>query len=273
VIAGARLRAGNAGSARGAASLVTQAITTARAAGATGEIILRGDSAFYTKKVVWACRRQRVRFSVATRMDAKIQRAIAGIPDTAWIDIKYPHAVWEPDAQRWISDAQIAETEYTAFEGTRHAITARLIVRRVKRLTDGGQGELFATYRYHAVFTDSPFVLVEAEAQHRQHAVIEQVNADLINGPLAHLPSGHFHANAAWLVCAAMMLNLARAAGRLAAPHYATARTATIRDELITIAGRLAHRARGIVIHLPEAWPWQRAFTNLFTTVHAPPAA
>ena len=59
------------------------------------------------------------------------------------------------------------------------------------------QGVLFPVWRYHAVFTDSPFILVQAEAQHRGHAVIEQVNADLINGPLAHLPSGRFAANAA----------------------------------------------------------------------------
>jgi len=57
-----------------------------------------------------------------------------------------------------------------------------------------GQQELFTAYRYHAVFTDSPFILAQAEAHHRGHAVIEQVNADLINGPLAHLPSGRFAA-------------------------------------------------------------------------------
>jgi hypothetical protein len=55
----------------------------------------------------------------------------------------------------------------------------RLIVRRVRRLNPKaaaqGQGELFATYRYHAVFTDSPFGLTQAESDHRGHAVIEQV--------------------------------------------------------------------------------------------------
>jgi hypothetical protein len=275
VVAATRLRAGNAGSARGAASLVAESIGTAKACGATGLILMRADSAFYTKKVVWACRRNGAYFSVTTRMDAKIRAACEDIPADRWVDIRYPQAIWDEEERRWISDAQIAETSYTAFEGTRHAITARLIVRRVKRLdpqADTGQSELFTCWRYFAVFTDSPFILEQAEAQHRGHAVIEQVNADLIDGPLAHLPSGRFGANSAWLACAAIAHNLLRAAGHLAAPHYATARAATIRRELIHIAARLAHRARTIHLHLPERWPWQNAFTHLFTAVRASPA-
>ena len=122
------------------------------------------------------------------------------------------------------------------------------------------------------MFTDSPFILEQAESQHRGHAIVEQVNADLIDGPLAHLPSGRFGANSAWLACAAIAHNLTRAAGHLAAPHYAKARAATIRREIINVAARLAHRARTIHLHLPERWPWQNAWANLFTAVHAPPA-
>ena len=197
------------------------------------------------------------------------------IGEDRWVDIKYPEAIWDEEDQRWISDAQIADTRYTAFEGTRWAITARLVVRRVKHLDPArvpGRGELFTRYRYHAVFTDSPFILEQAEAQHRGHAIIEQVNADLIDGPLAHLPSGRFGANSAWLACAGIAHNLTRAAGHLAAPHYAKARAATIRREIINVAARLAHRARTIHLHLPEHWPWQQAWNNLFAAVHAPPA-
>jgi hypothetical protein len=141
--------------------------------------------------VITTCRRRDVRFSITTRIDAKIRAACDSIADSAWIDIKYPQAVFDEDSGRWISDAQIGETTYTAFTGTRHAVTARLIVRRIRRDDPAqipGQDELLPTYRYHAVFTDSPFTLVQAETQHRQHAIIEQVNADLIAGPLAHLP-------------------------------------------------------------------------------------
>ena len=275
VIAATRLREGNAGSARGAASQIAEAITTARACGAAGQIVLRADSAFYAKTVIAACRRRDVRFSITTRVDAKIRTACENIPEAAWLDIRYPQAIYDEDQHRWISDAQIAETRYTAFEGTRHAITARLIVRRVRRddpAQHPGQGELITGYRYHAVFTDSPFTLVQAESQHRGHAIIEQVNADLIAGPLAHLPSGHFGANDAWLTCAAITHNLTRAAGHLAGPAYRSARPATIRTRIISVAARLAHRARSVHLHLPEHWPWQVAFDNLFIAAHAPPA-
>jgi hypothetical protein len=274
VVAATTLRAGNAGSARGAAWQIAETIGTARACGATGEIVVRMDSAFYSKTVVWACLRNKARFSITARMDTKIRGACEAIPEHDWIDIRYPQAIWDEDEQRWISDAQIAETTYTAFEHTRHAITARLIVRRVRRsehTQHDGQGELFNQYRYHAVFTDSPFILTQAESHHRGHAVIEQVNADLINGPLAHLPSGRFPANGAWLACAAIAHNLTRAAGHLAAPRYATARAATIRTHLINIAGRLAHHARTIHLHLPQHWPWQTAWDNLYTATHPPP--
>jgi hypothetical protein len=274
VIAASRLRSGNAGSARGAASMIAEAITTARSCGASGEIVLRADSAFYTKTVITTCRRRDVRFSVTTRIDAKIRAACESIAESEWIDIKYPQAVFDEDTGRWISDAQIAETVYTAFAGTRHAVTARLIVRRIRRDDPAqipGQEELLATYRYHAVFTDSPFTLVQAETQHRGHAIIEQVNADLIAGALAHLPSGKFSANDAWLTCAAIAHNLTRTAGHLAAGSYGSSRPATIRTRIINVAARLAHRGRTIHLHLPEQWPWQAAFDNLFTAVQTTP--
>jgi len=153
-------------------------------------------------------------------------------------------------------------------------VSARLIVRRIRRDDPAqipGQEELLPQYRYHAVFTDSPFTLVQAEAQHRGHAIIEQVNADLIAGALAHLPSGRFGANDAWPTCAAITHNLTRTAGHLAAGAYTHARPATIRTRIITVAGRLAHRARTIHLHLPEQWHWQTAFENLFTAAATTP--
>ena len=281
VIAATQLRAGNAASARGAASLVAEAIVTAKAVTTAGlgrpasDIVVRADAAFYAKKVIAACRRARVRFSVTIRIDRKVRTTIEAIPEHAWVEIQYPQPIWDDDQQRWVSRAQIAETGYTAFDGTRDAVTARLIVRRVPDLTKtqiDGQGELFPVWRYHAAFTDSPFVLVQAEQQHRGHAVIEQVFAELIDGPLAHLPSGRFPANNAWLACAAIAHNLTRAAATLAGRRYATARAATIRRHLINLAARTARHARGIIIHLPQHWPWQHEWLRLFTTVHPPPA-
>ena len=155
-------------------------------------------------------------------------------------------------------------------------VTARLIVRRVRdlnRQAADGQDELFACWRYHAVFTDSPFETIQAEAQHRDHAIVEQVFADLTSGPLAHLPSGDFPANAAWLTCAAIAHNLTRAAGTLASGFHARARGATIRAHLINVAARIARHGRGrITVHLPQDWHREQEWLNLFEAACGPPA-
>ena len=115
--------------------------------------------------------------------------------------------------------------------------------------------------------------MLQAEAQHRQHAIIEQVFADLKAGPLAHLPSGRFAANSAWLVLAAMAFNLTRAAGALASLRHAKATTGAIRRQLVSVPARLAHTARRQVLHLPTLWPWQPAWQQLFTQACGPPIA
>jgi Transposase DDE domain group 1 len=277
VVAAARLRGGNAGSGRGAASLVAEAINTARQAGVTGMIVVRADSAYYTGAFVTACRRNRAHFSVTVKMDPKVKRAIAGIAEDAWTAIRYPNAIYDEASDTWTSDAEIAEVPYTAFAAkTKHHTNATLIVRRVKRLNPQaaaqGQGELFATYRYHAVFTDSPFPLARAESDHRGHAVIEQVFADLIDGPWAHLPCAAFNANAAWIQLAATAHALTRALGTLASTRHAKARGATIRTELISVAARPARTGRDqITWHLPQTWPWQAAWHGAFTATHRDP--
>ncbi|HEY0803885.1 MAG TPA: IS1380 family transposase [Pseudonocardiaceae bacterium] len=135
VLACARLRGGNAASARGAASLVAESINTTRQAGVTGLIVVRADSAYYNGAFVSACRRNNAHFSVTAGMDPKIRRAITGIEETSWTAIEYPNAVFDEDTGEWISDAEIAEVPYTAFAAKKaHAVTARLIVRRVRRL-------------------------------------------------------------------------------------------------------------------------------------------
>jgi hypothetical protein len=117
------------------------------------------------------------------------------------------------------------------------------------------------------VFTNSREAMLEAETTHRAHAIIEQVNADLKSGPLAHLPSSAFSANSAWLVLAAMAFNLMRAAGTLASNHHSKATTATIRSQLITVPARIARSARRLRLHLPTAWPWEDAWRAMFTAV------
>jgi hypothetical protein len=252
---------------------VKQAISTARASGATGQVLVRGDSAFGSGPVVSACRTAGATFSLTLQCNPKLQAAIDTIDEQAWTAVRYPGAVFDEDTGRWISDAEVAETTYTAFETSTHRVTARLVVRRVRELNPApaGQEELFPLWRHHAFLTDTDLPTVTAELTHRAHAIIEQLFADLIDGPLAHLPSGRFAANAAWLSLAAMTHNLTRAAGCLTGGWHAKARAATIRRHLINVPARIAHRARRITVHLPAYWPWQQHWQILFDRVHAPP--
>jgi hypothetical protein len=270
LIAATRLRKGSTNSARGAAKLLADALATARRAGAAGLVLVRADSAYYGYDIVAACRRAGAQFSITARLTPSVIRAITSIDEQAWTPIRYPRAIYDQDEQRWVSDAEVAETTFTAFTGRRHRehITARLIVRRVRRLNPAtvppGQAEAFAVYRYHAVFTDSAEPMLAAEATHRDHAIVEQVIAELKNGPLAHLPSGVFTANAAWLACAAIAHNLTRAAGALAGGRHRRTRTATIRTQLIHTPARIAHSAHRQVLHLPRDWPWETGLDELF---------
>jgi len=277
VIAATRLRGGTAASARGAASFAQHAVGTARATGCTGTLVVRADSAFYSAAFTGAVRAAGAFFSVTVQMNSHVQAAIARIGEDAWVPIRYPRAIWDDQLRRWVSDAEVAETGYTAFTSTDRPITARLIVRRVKDLNHkaaSGQDELFDVWRYHAVFTDSPFVMLQAGEQHRGHAIVEQLFADWSGGPLAHLPSGSFPANAAWLALAAISHNLLRAAGALASLACAKATGATLRRDLIDIAARTARHGRGeITLHLPEGWHRQTEWLNLFEAACGPPPA
>jgi hypothetical protein len=127
--------------------MVAQAITTARAAGATGNILVRGDSAYGSRAVVRACLRAKVQFSLVMTKNQAIRRAIDSIAEHQWTPVRYPNAVQDPDTRAWISDAEIAEVPYTAFASTADRISARLVVRRVKdaRYPDA----LFPVWRYH----------------------------------------------------------------------------------------------------------------------------
>ena len=113
--------------------------------------------------------------------------------------------------------------------------------------------------------------MLQAESQHRGHAIIEQVIADAAASALAHLPSGSFNANAAWTVLWAIAHNLTRAIGALAGSFHARAHTATIRTHLINVPARLARSARRLTLHLPPHWPWQPVWQTLHVALCRPP--
>ena len=263
VIAEAQLRSGRAGSGRGAAAQIKRAITTARACRPTATIMLRGDSAFGTKKVIATCVAEGVEFSLSVSRNKRISAAIEGIDEAAYTPVHYPGAVADPDTGALISDAEVAETPYTLRCG--RTLTMRLVVRRVKdaRYPDA----LFPVWRYHPFVTNSELPTAEADITHRRHAIIETTFADLIDGPLAHIPSGLFAANCAWLACAVIAHNLLRAAGTLAGGNHAVARGATLRRDLINVPARFAAPARKPMLHLPAHWPWKTGWKTLWDNI------
>ncbi len=284
VIVAQRLRKGACNSSRGAKRLVGDATRTARRLlGHQARVLVRMDSAFYGRGPVHAALAGGAAVSVTVRMNTQIRTAIAAIPDHAWTTIEYTDAIYEEATGRWISRAEVAEIGFTAFATHKkiEQVPGRLVVRRIPdfnaeahRAT--GQDSLFDVWRFHAFFTTAdPELLdtVAADKTHRGHAIIEQVHADLKGSALAHLPSGVFTANAAWLVLAVIAFNLTRAAGTLAAPDLARATTATLRRKLIAVPARVATSARRVRLHLPTSWPWETAWTALFTRVSDPPPA
>lgn len=286
VIVAQRLRKGSCASARGARRLVADAVKTARRIRQPGTpVLVRMDSAFYGRHAVHAALAGGAQVSVTTRMDNRVKATIADIPEDAWTAIEYTDAVFDDTSGQWISRAEVAEVTFTAFaaQPQRDQVPGRLIVRRIPDFQAethraAGQDGLFDVWRFHAFFTTTDAALLDtvaADKVHRRHAIIEQVHADLKNSALAHLPSGVFTANAAWLVLAVIASNLTRAAATLAAPSaskLARATTATVRCKLIQIPCRIATSARRMTLHLPQDWPWQGAWTQLNDRVADPPS-
>ena len=278
VIIGQRLRRGACGSPRGAAKLISDALACVkRLPGSKGaRVLFRADSAFYGYACLAAAITAGAAVSVTARMDKAVKRAIASIGDDVWEAIEYTNAIYDEDTKTWVSTAEVAEVPFTAFTSRKKSerVTGRLVVRRIPDLNTragDGQATLFDTWRFHAFFTTSDLNTVTADKTHRGHAVIEQVNANLKSSALAHLPSGVFTANAAWLVLAVMAFNLTRAAATITGPTLAKARTATIRRKLIMVPARIATSARRLTLHLPKDWPWEADWTVLYARVCGPP--
>jgi hypothetical protein len=238
----ARLRKGSANTARGILRFCDELIARLRRAGASGELTLRMDSGFWSAKLIRRLRRHRVRYSITVRQTKTVRAAIAAIGEAAWVQIAY-----QPDGV-----AQVAETPYRG---------DRLIVRRVRN--DSDQAQLFATWRYHAFITNRVGTMLELDADHRRHAVCELAIRDLKAGAgLAHLPSGRFAANAAWLLAATLAHNLIRWTARLCLGVGGQQTVAkTLRRTLLALPGRLTRSARQWTLHLPAGWPWAHSFT------------
>ena len=250
----ARMRRGSANTARGVSRFVDELAANLARAGATGSMTVRADSGFWSWKLCDRLDAHVIAWSITVRLHKNIKTAIAGIDEGAWVDIDYP------DGGR----AQVAETAYTAGKGKKQR-RVRLVVRRT-RLTEPAQRRLWPDWRHHAFITsDTEISVIAADAFHREHAVVELAIRDLKEGAgLDHIPSGHYHANAAWLACAVLAHNLGCWTTQLAGQTPATNRTR--RTRLISLAAVIVNRSGRRLLRLPARWPWAKEF---HATLHA----
>jgi hypothetical protein len=247
-----RLRKGSANTQKGIRRFCEELIARVERAGATGTKLLRADSGFSNTKVFELLEAKGWQYSIGVRNIKKVKAAVEQIDEQAWQRIDYPDG----------GEAQIAETTYAG---------RRLIVRRTRLV--GAQAELFPDWRHFAFITNRTDEIALVEAEHRDHAVVEQVICDLKDQALQHFPSGHFYANGAWTVLAAIAHNLLRWTQLLGLPDTTVRAARTLRRRLLEIPGRLTSHARGWTLHLPARWPWHGDFTAALTRIRALPAA
>ena len=243
-----RLRKGSANTQKGIKRFIDELIARVDRAGATGVKLLRADSGFWNTKVFERLEQAGWQYSIGVRMINNVRAAVEAIDENAWRQIAYPDD----------GEAQIAETVYAG---------RRLIVRRTRLL--GAQAELWPDWRHFCLITNRTEDITIVEAEHRAHAVIEQVIADLKDQALAHFPSGQFHANGAWVVLGALAHNLLRWTQLLGLPATTVRAARTLRRRLIQVPGRLTCHARGWTLHLPAGWPWHGDYISALDRIRA----
>jgi hypothetical protein len=247
-----RLRKGSANTQKGIARFCEELIGRVERAGATGVRLLRADSGFWNTKVFERLERAGWQYSIGVRMIKTVRAAVEAIDEDTWQTIDYPDD----------GEAQIAETTHAG---------RRLLVRRTRLV--GPQAELWPDWRHFAFITNRTDDIALVEAEHRDHAVVEQVIADLKDQALAHFPSGRFNANAAWTVLGVLAHNLLRWTQLLGLPATTVRAARTLRRRLLEIPGRLTRHARGWTLHLPARWPWHGDYINALNRIRALPAA
>jgi Transposase DDE domain group 1 len=247
-----RLRKGSANTQKGMLRFCDELIARVTRAGASGVKLLRADSGFWSTKVFGRLEQAGWQYSIGVRMIPAIRKAMEQINENAWQSIEYPED----------GEAQIAETTYDG---------RRLIVRRTRLV--GPQAQLWPDWRHFAFITNRTEDITIVEAEHRDHAVIEQVIADLKDQALAHFPSGEFNANGAWTVLGALAHNLLRWTQLIGLPATTVRAARTLRRRLLQLAGRLTRHGRSWTLHLPARWPWHGDYISALARIRALPAA
>ncbi|WP_196717472.1 transposase [Actinomyces trachealis] len=234
VVVGIGLRRGSIRSGQNAAWYLARSVSAVRSLAPDGtRTLVRADSAFATHELITAVIGMGGLFLVTVPQWPTVKNAIASVKEEDWTAIRYPRAVWDEACGAWVSDAQVAETRFTAFTSYPEAEQAPVGWWCVASRTSarppaeevGAQGELFPVWRYHAFITNTDLSAVAADRTHRRHAIIEQVIAELKDGLLA--------------------------------------RMRTFLTRIISVPAHLVGHARRTTAHLPVRWPWARIWLRL----------
>jgi hypothetical protein len=248
-----RMRKGSANTQRGTKRFVEELVARLRRAGATGELVMRFDSGFWSNTTISTLSRLGVGYTMGVRMVKSVVTAVSAIDEESWTPINYTCE----------GIAEVAECHYKG---------RRLVVRRTRLV--GRQATLWPEWRHFAFLTDQEGTAVEVDAFHRAHATVELAIKDLKEGAgMEHVPSGHFSANAAWLVCATLAHNLIRWSAMLGKitqeDHLVVART--VRTRLLSVPGRLVNISGTPTLRAPLEWPWAEAFSQALDLLRALP--
>jgi hypothetical protein len=248
----ARMRKGSANTQRGTKRFVEELVARLRRAGASGQIIIRFDSGYWSNDTIKVLSRLGVSYTMAVRTGTKaIDASIAEIPESDWVTIDYPVG----------GEAMVAECTYKG---------RRLVVRRT-RLT-GPQATLWPQWRHFAFLSDLEGTAVELDAFHRRHAVVELCIDDWKEGAgMEHCHSGDFSANAAWMCCAVLAHNLIRWSANLGGlvEEDTLVVAATLRTRYFAVPARLVNRSGTPTLRGPTLWPWALSFTRALTSLRA----
>jgi len=248
-----RMRKGQANTQRGTRRFVEELVARVRRAGASGDLFMRFDSGFWSNDTIATLERLQVSFTMGVAMVKAVVSAVEGIDESAWTPIEYTAD----------GEAEVAECDYRG---------RRLVVRRTRLI--GRQATLWPQWRHFAFITDLGGPATELDAFHRDHATVELAIRDLKEGAgLEHVPSGHFFANAAWLVCAVLAHDLIRWTAMLGditpENHLTVART--VRTRFLSVPGRLVSRSGRPTLRAPLEWPWAGTFDRALTLLRALP--
>jgi hypothetical protein len=248
-----RMRKGSANTQRGAKRFVEELVARLRRAGATGELIMRFDSGFWSNATIATLSRLDVGYTMGVRMVKSVVTAVSAIDAESWTPIDYTCD----------GEAEVAECTYKG---------RRLIVRRT-RLT-GAQATLWPEWRHFVFLTDREGDPVAVDAFHRANATVELAIKDPKEGAgREHIPSGNFCAHSAWLVCAALAHNLIRWSAMLGelTPEDRLVVARTVRTRFLSIPGCLVNRSGRPTLRAPIDWPWAEAFARALSHLRSLP--